>query len=905
MVSRDRDLVLQQDEVISMQSVRSSEFSARRVLADATRGLVLVAAAAAPWFFGGVKAPIQSLLCALVGMVLLGCGLVQRFGKKTPLPTIVIPLMFAICIGIFQLIPFGTETLNWLSPRGAALWQELDEWAVVGAERSAAASGDTRLETRTISLYPASTGHDLVLLVFLVGACVAASQLFCVPRAAMWLCGAVAVNGAALAFFGMVQQLSWNGQLYWQVPLTRGGSPFASFVNRNNAGGYLNLCLAGGLALTIWVFSRTTSPRRSVRRGPWWIGWLADLDAPRVGCLVMLILTATGIVLTLSRGAWCAAAAALLVTALAAGIARAAKPSPGWLLPIVGGIALILWLGRGEMVQSRFQSFLNQSNFSAGRLTHWPTGLAAAKDFARSGSGLGTYRFIYRPYQTDVQDLLFFHAENQYLEALVEAGVAGLACLLVCIGLMGYACWRNLRAGADPAAFAIGIGGCYALLTQAIHGFFDFGLYLPANALLMALFCGAVVGCAASSSVWRGGSRGWLRHRLLALPTISGVSALTIIGLAAGAAYGHVECKRLAMVERVLDETRFPDRPLEDEADQLATQVARLTAACLGRPHDAEGLLRLAELRVRMFRTAALEELEEHFSETPAAPPVATRWAYTAPLQLHAKAQLLSRSGQFDELDRWRSQPLIGDHLPLAIHHLFLARRACPLLPRVHLQLAELEAIVADVRPRTAIPHLQRAELLYPTDAGLLLQIGLLHLHAGRTSEALGFWRRCAELKPSRIGALVTLVRVSNLLEHLAEVLPPSAETLVRVAQQDFASPQDREVQASLLVAAEKLLQQPTEKDQANYWMGTIRSLQGRRTEAIEYLEQAVHLRPAAADWRYALAQLLKHEGAVDRAYKHAQECVRAEPANAEFERLFRELIRLRLVRNDQPPGSS
>jgi len=54
----------------------------------------------------------------------------------------------------------------------------------------------------------------------------------------------MAINGVAIAFFGLVQQLTWNGRLFWQVPLEQGGEPFGPFVDRNHAGGFLTLCLA-------------------------------------------------------------------------------------------------------------------------------------------------------------------------------------------------------------------------------------------------------------------------------------------------------------------------------------------------------------------------------------------------------------------------------------------------------------------------------------------------------------------------------------------------------------------------------------------------------------------------------------------------------------------------------------
>ena len=58
-----------------------------------------------------------------------------------------------------------------------------------------------------------------------------------------------------MAFFGICQQMSWNGKLFWSFPLRHSGYPFSSFVNRNNAAGYLVLCLAAAFGVAFWSWS--------------------------------------------------------------------------------------------------------------------------------------------------------------------------------------------------------------------------------------------------------------------------------------------------------------------------------------------------------------------------------------------------------------------------------------------------------------------------------------------------------------------------------------------------------------------------------------------------------------------------------------------------------------------------
>jgi hypothetical protein len=80
---------------------------------------------------------------------------------------------------------------------------------------------------------------------------------------------------------------------------------------------------------------------------------------------------------------------------------------------------------------------------------------------------------------------------------VVEAGLPGLALLLTAL-ITGRAGLLAFVARPRPGqSYALGIAGTFALSSQAIHALFDFGLYLPANMLLLALICGAVCGRAA------------------------------------------------------------------------------------------------------------------------------------------------------------------------------------------------------------------------------------------------------------------------------------------------------------------------------------------------------------------------------------------------------------------------
>ena len=216
----------------------------------------------------------------------------------------------------------------------------------------------------------------------------------------------------------------------------------------------------------------------------------------------------------------------------------------GWLgLILALAIGVVGWVGMTGAVSSRLSTMADLGQTLAPRLNHWRDGVKAAGSFWMTGSGLGTYRFVYPPFQQRPDRLWYFHAENQYLEAWAEAGVGGVAILLLLIVLVSWACWRVLRRAEDGRAVAFAVTTLFALVSQAIHAFFDFGLYMPANLLLLALFCGAI--SATAGDVRRRGTAP-AKRSLVGPRLLSAGLALGLLGLMA---WGGRELGSLARAE--------------------------------------------------------------------------------------------------------------------------------------------------------------------------------------------------------------------------------------------------------------------------------------------------------------------------------------------------------------------
>lgn len=857
-----------------------------------------------PWFFGGVQARVQAWLFVGVIAALL-YWLVRQFGKRSAdsvLPLACVPLLCALVLGAFQLVPLSPETGAFFSPGGARLRSELASEQTSSDGSVAASLGIAASDSHLpLTLYPASTRRDLALLVLAVAVFLLGGAFFKTPRAHIWLCGLLAGAGTALTFFGLVQQLTWNGLLYWTVTMTHGGAPFGPFVNRNNAGGFLNLCLAGALGFTVWALART-GPRAPVSGGarlrekrPWTtragdrlLESLASLNAFKIVAVSFTGFIVAGILCSLSRGSAVAMIGAAILTTIAALCARRGTVRLwGIWIAAMAGLTLVGWVGMSNPVKTRLATLFDQQEMSQVRVPHWRDGLKAAADFWQVGSGLGTYRYVYRPYQERLSEAWYRHAENQYLEVLLESGVVGLGMMLIMIVLVGMACWRLLRDDRDKRTFAFGIAGTFALTSQTIHAFFDFGVSIPANMILIALMFGAVSGRAANLT-FKGVS-----SRLLALPRIQSLPTFVTTVLLVAALWGFLEVREVAAMETAMEQTRFEHTPGGSTPSELRSAIQTLDSAIARRRDDAEAHYRMATLWIYLYRTRAMEQLRGESAE---ALDETALWNVTSPVAIHGRAHQLTQQNLQSELENLRNQPVIEDHLPNALRHLILADRSCSLLPWVHLKMAELCGLITD--PSSDQIHIERSQRLAPGDPDLLFVCGLLELQAGRVELACDSWRRSLTLSSRYLDKVLSLAGRELSFWHTVEMaIPASPDLLIRLAREKYLGEEHATIRGMLVNRAGALIEElDLPEDERYYLRGSLCTLKELYPEAIIDLSRATELRPYEAGWRYELAVLLKQEGRLDEAHEQAKTCARLDPNNNRYRELLIEVNYSRLT---------
>jgi len=97
-------------------------------------------------------------------------------------------------------------------------------------------------------------------------------------------------------------------------------------------------------------------------------------------------------------------------------------------------------------------------------------------------------------------DVYSIHAENEYVEMLLEGGCAGFGLALLGLAGIGLKARRAWIAAPTHADRALVLGASAGIVALAIQVLSDFGLHVPAISLLMVVLCGHLC--------WLGAERG-------------------------------------------------------------------------------------------------------------------------------------------------------------------------------------------------------------------------------------------------------------------------------------------------------------------------------------------------------------------------------------------------------------
>lgn len=777
-----------------IQAAESAEPVGRRL----ARLCLFAALIAAPWFRGAFLPAVQVWLALLL---LAGVALDAIFSRgrrlETPVPKIWWGLVAGTLLGAVQLLPLPPDSLETLSPQAAgrrrahaSLEQAAPETPAPGRPAAPSAA--------PVSVAPSLTRLELAHLL------AAAAAMFLGARLAQnrvdgrWLLGLIALNGTCIAVVGLWARLG-------DPPLPDGmlfPSGWGPFHNRNNGAGYLLLCVASALGLLAWRYHDQATARLRAKLPA--DAKLPAGDAPaklpaqstgpsRFGGLLMvalfvaLALMITAILASLSRGATVALVVGLLAVALVR--LRSTARLRGVAVAVVSILAaggILYAVGALDAVVVRLATLSDvEGLLRDGRVLNWRFGWAAVPEYLRLGSGLGTYRYAYRPFQDLPAEERFNYPENAFLQTLVEAGLPGFLLLVAVLGGAALVAVRLSRA--DDARFrALGLVGVFVLASQTVHACADNGFYRPAGFLLLAALCGSFCGAAAGQAAGAPNSSTSAPPSAVRLQFAGrAASVFLLIGLT----WAIAESISAAPAGHILDEIfGYGDHPSVSEAS-VRELLGRMETAVTCRPDDGELRRRTAEIYFVLYRRLVVAEIAESrpgIDQT-------NIWNLATPSVIYDAAVRAGQNNEADTLAALRTRPAVMRSLEPAKRHLEFALVAAPLDAETWLYLGELHFLGG--KPDDAKSYFRVAAELAWSRPAMLNRLGLDAAAAGDETFAFSTLKRCWSLNPMfGPGILTALAPKTDWTRLLDEVVPDSIPLLeeLHAAETRRGAPADR-----------------------------------------------------------------------------------------------------------------
>jgi len=422
----------------------------------------------APLVRGGNRPlPLLALECAAVAMLAILAWNDRGAGLGSAPPTLRWGILLLAAIPLLQCVPLPPAA--WAALPGHAPYAHALALAGIDAGWHAITIDASATQYAALAMLPP-------LAMFLAARRLEAGDLRRLARIAI----GVAVCEAIL---GVLQLGAQPGAALYLGNPFGGGAATGTYVNKNHFAGLMAMMLP--LAMALWA-TQVVAPRDAngeiLRDHP------RNRDtalARRVALSTCVLLMVLALLFSRSRaGAACGLAALsgaslVLVWRAGTGMARVA-------LCAVAACALLLgaYIGLTPVLERFTPDELAVSY--AGRADIAVAALRGGLDFLPLGSGLGTFADVFPRYQAGSVAGFVDHAHNDYAEAFLELGIAGVVALAL-IASAYAARWRTLmRARLSRRLGYLQVGAGLGMLALAAHGAFDFNFHIPANALYFA-----------------------------------------------------------------------------------------------------------------------------------------------------------------------------------------------------------------------------------------------------------------------------------------------------------------------------------------------------------------------------------------------------------------------------------
>ncbi len=750
--------------------------------------------------------------------------------------SITLGLALLCAVAMAQIVPLPSSWLATVSPGTAKLRSEL---LPDGAEVLQSASNEPREfpPASTVSLAPWATRHALirliaVLFVFsLVRSNLASANTF------YRLAAVAVVNGVALSLIGLGQWISSNPHtVFWTF--ASDGSVFGPFICRNHFAYYINMSIGLGIGLllrTRHFQAAAAAPEKVLGSLPAmlqdpWVMWIGSA----------LIVMVAGLCCSLSRGGFAAfvGAAAVCLAIHWSHAKRLGHWSSGVIFVLLG-LGLTAWLG-GATVGRRVATIWETNLLEGGRSAVWSRALGLFPEFPVLGTGMGTFRFV-EPLTrgpTDPHYMVYDHMENDYLEVLVEGGILQMALVLGIMFLIFRAGLHVFQRHEGTAPGSMAVGALFGLVAVAIHSTVDFGLHVPAVALL------AITVVACLSNLDEPPVPAPEKRTSRSFAWVGALAQVGVLMVLAVFVLDHAWHSERAERYRLAANATTPE--------QLDKKIAYLEAAVAYTPNDP------------LMHAAAADAYRARQQ----------RWHEAAAVCLNV-APLGALNGTpfyADLASGWMATnpnyviPTLTNDTIRSFEHYFEARNQCPCLVQPHVFMAIYAEMCRKADP--AERYLRRACMLDPSNSQTWYVAGRQAWRENHLDRAWECWHRSLQCDRTYLGDILTcagpVLSADTLIER---VIPADAEAVYDTFLHLEKMNQLGRDQERFLIRALDLVEMPGANEADPFILrARIQARLLRVDAAIDSYQKGLEIHPKQAEWRLEYCEFLVSRGKIAEA---------------------------------------
>lgn len=299
-------------------------------------------------------------------------------------------------------------------------------------------------------------------------------------RQLLW---ALACSAAPYALYGLIVKATGNDTILWFDKWAYPNSITSTFVNRNSYATFAGmgfLCTLG----VIVVYSRGNLANPFTHGG---MSRMMDSFGAGGWIFALMVLTVlTALLLTHSRGGFLSTLIGTLVLILSLANAHRLRLRTAMIycgLFIAGTVLMIVISGTVTLQRIDQAEALSNERFRVFRLAGEAIG-----DAPLTGSGLGSFQWIFMLYREEALVRFYDKAHNSYLEFILGAGLPAFVVMISWFAMVACYCLRGTIVRQHDAIFP-----CLALAVLALagtHALVDFSLQIPAVAVTFCLLLG-------------------------------------------------------------------------------------------------------------------------------------------------------------------------------------------------------------------------------------------------------------------------------------------------------------------------------------------------------------------------------------------------------------------------------